>query len=172
MRRDMEVTNLAASGAIVCALFGAAAVTALASSSLKSRTAMLGGAAVMVPGVALLVLAQTLQSLPVLVMGTVVAGAASALGYRGSLQVVNEIAPKARRAEVISTFMLICFTGNALPVIGAGVVTTVWSADAATVSLAALVAALAVVALATELIRGQPRRRRPSVRGGRKARAS
>jgi MFS family permease len=159
LRRDMDVANLAIGGALVCVLFGAAAVTARTTDHIKSRMAMLSGAAAMVAGVALLVGAHMLQSLLVLAIGAVVTGIAAALGYRGSLQVINEIAPKARRAEVISTFMLICFTGNAVPVIGVGVIASVWSASAAIVSLAALVALLSVVALATELRRGRRSRR-------------
>ena len=164
LRRDMDVSNLAVSGAIVFTLFAAAAVAARVTSRLESRTAMLSGAAAMVPGVGLLVAAQMLQSLPVLAIGAVVTGIASALGYRGSLQVINEIAPKARRAEVISTFTLICFTGNAVPVVGVGVISSVWSPQAAIVSLAALAAALVSVALATELRRGGGKRKRASAR--------
>lgn len=150
LRRDMDVSNLAVSGAVVCELFVAAAITAVATSSLKSRTAMLSGAATMIAAVALLVTAQFLQSLAVLVIGAAVTGVASALGYRGSLQVINEIAPKERRAEVISTFKIVCFTGNAVPVIGVGVISSLWSPEAATISLAALAVALALLAFAME----------------------
>ena len=46
----------------------------------------------------------------------------AALGYRGSLQVVDQIAPEDRRAEVVSSYFVCCFIGNALPVIGVGVI--------------------------------------------------
>ena len=155
LKRDMEVTNLAVAGAIVCALLVSAAVTAVGTSGLKSRTAMLSGASMMVPGVALLVASQMLASLPLLVVAAVVTGVATALGYRGSLQVVNEIAPKAQRAEVIASFQIVCFTGNAVPVIGIGVISTIWSPVAATVSLAAVATLLALVALGMEMGRGR-----------------
>jgi hypothetical protein len=155
LKRDMEVTNLAVAGAIVCALLVSAAVTAVGTSGLKSRTAMLAGASTMVPGVALLVAAQMLASLPLLVVAALVTGVATALGYRGSLQVVNEIAPKAQRAEVIASFQMVCFTGNAVPVIGVGVISTIWSPVAATVTLAAVATLLALVALGMEMGRGQ-----------------
>ena len=48
-------------------------------------------------------------------------GVALALGYRGSLQVVNRIAPDDRRAEVVSGFLLACFVGDSVPVVGVGV---------------------------------------------------
>ena len=152
LRRDLDVTNLAAGGAIVFALFFSAAATAVTTSAMQARAAMLTGAGLLIPGVALLVAAQSLQSLPILVAGTIVTGIASALGYRGSLQVINEIAPKERRAEVISSFAIVCFTGNGLPVIGVGVLSAMYSPAVATFSLAAVTTVLALVALATEWV--------------------
>jgi len=42
------------------------------------------------------------------------------LGYRGSLQVVNEIAPSRRRAELVSSYLFTCYASVSLPVIGIG----------------------------------------------------
>jgi len=47
----------------------------------------------LLPTLALLVLAQSFSSMPLLLLGMALGGIAAALGYRGSLQVVNEIAP-------------------------------------------------------------------------------
>ena len=155
LRREMDVTNLAAAGALVGELFAFAAITAVATSGMKSRKAMLTGAGLLIASVALLVAAQALQSLPILVFGAAVTGVAAALGYRGSLQVINEIAPKAQRAEVISSFKIVCFTGNAVPVIGVGVISSTASPGAATISLAGVTTLLALVALATERVRAR-----------------
>lgn len=154
LRRDMDVTNIAIAGAIVSGLFASAAITAVTTSAMKPRTGMLSGAATMIVAVGLLVAAQITASLPLLVAGALVTGIAAALGYRGSLQVINEIAPKDKRAEVISSFKIVCFTGTGVPVIGVGVLSSMWSPGVATVSLAALTTTLAVVALATEWARG------------------
>jgi MFS family permease len=151
LRRDMDISNLAVAGAVVCALFVSAAITAFATSGVKARKAMLTGAAMLILAVALLVAAQALQSMLILVTGVVVTGVATALGYRGSLQVINEIAPKEQRAEVISSFAIVCFAGNGLPVVGVGVLSSIWSPAVATVSLAAVTAVLAVIALVTEM---------------------
>jgi MFS family permease len=151
LRRDMNVENLAVAGAVVCELFACAAITAFATNAMKARAAMLTGAAMLIVAVALLVAAQTLQSLPILLIGVAVTGIATALGYRGSLQVINEIAPEEKRAEVISSFAIVCFIGNGLPVIGVGVLASIWSPVVATVSLAAVTAVLAVIALVTEM---------------------
>ena len=164
LRRDMDVTNLAVAGAVVCELFVFAAITAFATSAMKVRTAMLTGAATLIVAVGLLVAAQALQSLAILIIGVAVTGVATALGYRGSLQVINEIAPKEKRAEVISSFAIVCFTGNGVPVIGVGVLSSIWSPAVATFSLAALTSLLALVALATEMGRGRKGRLQAAAR--------
>jgi MFS family permease len=81
---------------------------------LSSRAAMLWGLGLMVPSVLLLVTAQMLASIPVMVCATALCGVSAGLGYRGSLQVVNQIAPENCRAEVISSYFVCCFIGNAL----------------------------------------------------------
>ena len=86
--------------------------------------------------------------------GAAFTGVTSALGYRGSLQVINEIAPAEKRAEVISSYQIVCFLGNSLPVVGVGILSAAYDAITATVSLAVAIALLSAVALATELTFG------------------
>jgi MFS family permease len=116
---------------------------------------MLLGVALLVPSAVLLAAAQGLRSLAMLAVGAAVTGAAAALGYRGSLQVVNEIAPGEKRAEVISSYQIVCFLGNSLPVVGVGLLSAAATPLVATLALAACIAVLAAVALATELRRGR-----------------
>jgi hypothetical protein len=61
--------------------------------------------------------------------------------------VVNQIAPAERRAEVVSAYLICVFLGNALPVIGIGVISTLASATAASMAFAATIAAFALIAL-------------------------
>ncbi len=81
--------------------------------------------------------------------GMAVTGVASGMGYRGSMEVVNEIAPPARRAEVLSSYLVVGYLGNSLPVIGVGILSQQFGPDVAEVSLAVTVALLSVVALFT-----------------------
>ncbi len=128
---------------------------------------MLASLAAVLPSVGLLAIAHALQSVPLLVAGVVITGVAAALGYRGSLQVVNELAPAARRAEVLSAYQIVCFIGNALPVLGVGLLAARFGAAAATAVFATALAALAATAFALDFARG-PRVRRaclePAVR--------
>jgi hypothetical protein len=134
---------------VVFELFLVATIANIVTPSIGSRAAMLGGLALLPPCVALLVLAQTLGSMATLLAGTTLTGIAAALGYRGSLQVVNQIAPANRRAEVVSSYLVACYVGNSLPVIGVGVIATAADPVTASVAFAVTIAVLALAALAT-----------------------
>jgi MFS family permease len=124
-------------------------ITVAATRALESRAAMLTGLALFIPSVALLLVAQVLGSLALLLTCTALGGAAAALGFRGSLQVVNSLVPPDRRAEVVSTYYLVTFIGNSLPVIGVGIITATSNRLVANVVCAVTIAILAIIALLT-----------------------
>ncbi|HVV95188.1 MAG TPA: MFS transporter [Hyphomicrobiales bacterium] len=148
LARSLHVTSPAVAGAVVAEAFAVAAVATIASARLKSRDAMLGGLGVLLAALALLVAAELLPSLIVLLVATAVVGVAAGLGYRGSLQVVNQIAPEERRAEVVSTYLLACYFSISLPVIGVGVLGALASPIVADLVLAGVVGLIAIAALA------------------------
>ena len=59
------------------------------------------------PKCELLLIAQAFNSLPILIVGAALTGLSAALGNRGNLQVANEIAPDDKRAEVLSSYLLV-----------------------------------------------------------------
>lgn len=69
-----------------------------------------------------------------------------ALGYRGSLQVVDEIAPEDRRAELVTSYLLVCSAGNALPVVGVGVLSRAVGPELAHRIFAGVLAVLGLLA--------------------------
>jgi MFS family permease len=144
---QLHDTNHATAGLLVFELAVVVAGVIVATQQLASRTAMLWALALMIPAVVLVVTAQILGSMTVMIIATAACGIAAGLGYRGSLQVVNQIAPDAQRAEVVSSYFVCCFSGNALPVIGIGVISTAASATAASLVFAAMIIAFALVAL-------------------------
>jgi MFS family permease len=93
-------------GAVVFVLFTAAATTLFLTRRLDQRTVMLAGLLLLVPSVAALVAAGEMRSLALMVASSIGGGASAAMGFRGSLQVVNQIAPEDRRAEVLSAYLL------------------------------------------------------------------
>jgi len=143
----LAIANRAVSGAVVCELFVVATLAMLATRRVGSRAAMTGGLVLLLAALLLLVLAQWFASLPLLLVATAGAGLSAALGYRGSLEIINEIAPAERRAEVVSAYYICSFIGNSLPVIGVGVVTVLAGAMAASIAFAATIAVFAIVAL-------------------------
>ena len=84
-----------------------------------------------------------------LIVGTAIAGVCTGLGYFGNLAVINRIAPDAQRAEVTSTFFVMCFLGNSLPVIGVGLIASASSSMVASAVFACVITGFAIVALAT-----------------------
>ena len=138
----------AVAGAVVCELFGIAAVTILSTGRLASHATMLSALALLPPSVWLLVGAELVRSLPVLLAAAALGGVAGGLGYRGSLEVINRIAPADRRSEVVSSYLIVLFAGNSLPVIGIGLLSTVTGSLAAHVVFAAVITALAGIAAA------------------------
>jgi MFS family permease len=155
--RDLHERNVAVGGLVVCELAVVATVLILLSRRLRPTVAMTGGLVLLLPAVALVASAQAAKSMPVLLVATALAGAALALGYRGSLQVVNDIAPDDRRAEVLSTYYIACFVGNAVPVIGVGTLATLSTPLIASSIFAGVVAAFGLTALLWQRSRAHPR---------------
>lgn len=148
LARQLHEANHAVAGALFFELAIVAAISIVALMSVRSSRAMLAALASMIPSVLLVVAAQMLASMALMIAATACCGVVAALGYRGSLQVVNEIAPEDRRAEVVSSFFICCFVGNALPVIGIGIVSTYANPIAASLAFAGMIIVFALVALA------------------------
>jgi MFS family permease len=144
---ELHETNHAVAGALVFELAAVVSAVIVATHKLPSRTAMLWALGFMIPSVAMVVAAQVVGSMLVMIAATAICGIAAALGYRGSLQVVNQIAPQDRRAEVVSTYFVCCFCGNALPIIGIGLISTWASAALASGLFAVMIGVFALAAL-------------------------
>ena len=86
-------------GSVVCLFFGIGALGAAVSSGLHSRAALANSTVLMVLGLAALASAERLHSMPLLLLATILGGVAMALGFRSSLQIVNQIAPGEQRAK-------------------------------------------------------------------------
>ncbi|MBZ9799529.1 MFS transporter [Mesorhizobium sp. ES1-4] len=147
LAQQLHETNHAVAGALFFELAIVAAASIVALMHVQSNRAMLAALGLMIPSVLLVVAAQILASMALMIVATACCGVVAALGYRGGLQVVNEIAPKDRRAKVVSSFFICCFVGNALPVIGIGIVSTYAGAVAASLAFAGVIVVFALVAL-------------------------
>jgi MFS family permease len=143
-------------GGIVALFFACGAATVPLARRLQGRAAIIAALALLWAGLCLLLLAEGLHSMALLVLASVLTGASMALGYRGSLQIINEIAPERQRAELVSSFLLVCYSANSLPVIGVGLLSLIAGAATAHRVFAAVLVALATLACAIGLRRSRP----------------
>ena len=138
-------------GGIVALFFSSGALAAVLTRALRGRNAMLVALVLLWIGLGLLTLAEALHSMSLLVLASILTGAAMALGYRGSLQIINEIAPERQRAELVSSYLLVCYSANSLPVIGVGVLSLPLGPENAHRVFAIVLVALASLACAIGL---------------------
>ena len=151
LAQSLQINNHAVAGIIVAGLFFVGTVTVCFTGKLKSWTGMLLSLILFVPSLALLVWAEAARSMWILLAGTAVTGIAAGFGYRFSLQVVNEITPENRRSEVVSSYLIACYCGVSLPVIGIGLVSQASSVFVADTIFAVFISILAVVAIGIQL---------------------
>lgn len=112
--------NLAADGAVVTLMFGCATLTQLGLASRRPSLSMRSGLAVFPVGLALIVIALWQASLAILLVGTVVGGAAIGGAFIGSLQLAQRLAPPDKRGQVVSTYFTFGYVGLTIPVIAVG----------------------------------------------------
>ncbi|HEY7641564.1 MAG TPA: MFS transporter [Steroidobacteraceae bacterium] len=148
LTESLHESNRAVGGAVVFELGLVSAATILVTRRMPSRTCMLLALVLILPSLALLIVAQARGSMPLLLLGTTLSGISGALGYRGSLQVVNQIAPAEQRAGVASAYFLVCFIGNSLPVIAVALLASAFNSLVADGVFAVTLALLALAALA------------------------
>lgn len=146
LARRLDVDDPAIIGGVVALFFVAATLAAIATKTLANRAALFAASMLLWIGLALLLAADAARSMPFLLLASVIAGAAMALGYRSSLGIINAIAPGEQRAEVVSSYLLVCYSANAIPVIGVGLLTKATGATVAHWIFAGVLAALGVVA--------------------------
>ena len=147
LSRDLHIKSHAAAGALFFELAIVVAVVIVATRTLASRTSMMASLALMIPAAAAVPVAQMSGSLWVMLATTALVAVSAGLGYRGSLQVVNGIAPPDKRAAIVSSYFVCCFIGNAVPVIGVGILSGFTNPTLADIAFAGTIAVFAAVAL-------------------------
>jgi MFS family permease len=146
--KTLHIGGHAVPGALVGELFVVGALTVYGTGRLDSRTAMLWGFALMLPALGLLLAAELWASLPALVAGTAAGGMALGAGYRGAVEVGNQIAPKDKRAELMSMLFVCGNLGLSVPVIGVGILAAQTSPLLADTVFAGITAMLSLAGLA------------------------
>ena len=108
LSHDLHIESHAAAGALFFELAVDVRGGDRGDAPLDSRTAMRASLALMIPAAAMLVAAQFLASLRMMLAATRLRRLSAGLGYRGSLQMVNQIAPEdtPRRSGVELIYLL------------------------------------------------------------------
>lgn len=148
LAHSLHQKSPAISGSVVFGLFAVAAACVILTGRFASKTAMLGGLVVLLPSVWFLLAAELAHSMPLLLCATALGGLSAALGYRGSLEEANRIAPSNQRSEVVSGYLVAVYGGNSVPVIGIGLLAAITNSTTAHGAFAVIITVLACTALA------------------------
>jgi MFS family permease len=150
----LSIHNAAVVGLVVFGVFAASTAGQLLLEVVPERAALPAGCLGLIAGMAVLASGLAASSLPLLVLGAVVAGVGQGLSFRAGLAGITSGSPPDQRAAVASTFFVVAYVAISVPVIGVGVLADITTLRAAGLAFAAVVAAIAAVVLAL-LARGE-----------------
>ncbi|WP_246155368.1 MFS transporter [Saccharopolyspora hirsuta] len=139
--------NLLLGGGAVALMLGFSAIVQLIAYGKPPHTLQRAGLPVLAAGLVLLAVAGGVSSLALLLVATALAGTGQGLVFLGGLTAINHAAPADRRAEVLSSFYVVVYSGVGLPVIGVGLLATSIGLVPAVRAFAAVVAALCLIVL-------------------------
>jgi MFS family permease len=161
----LGTSNLALLGAITALMLAASCAAQVAAHhGISSGRAQQAGVVLLALGLAGLVAASPLGSLPLLLAAAVLTGAGHGVGFLYAQDDLNRIAPPDHRGEVTAAFITSIYVAVAGSVITVGLLDTRVSLS---VSVAIVAAVLAVVAFAAGAWHrsGEPMRRGPAAAG-------
>jgi predicted MFS family arabinose efflux permease len=150
----LDTSDLALLGAISAGMLTVACLVQAVAvrRGLTSRRAQPIGLALLVAGIAALLLAFPARSLVLVLTGAALAGAGLGLAYFGSQSEINRIAPPERRGEVTAAFITCLYAAVATTSISVGLLSDAASLATAVRAAGIAVAAAAVITAAWHLI--------------------
>ena len=139
-------------GLVVFSVFGASVAAQVVLKKAPTTLALDAGCALLAAGMLLLVWGLQAQSVPLIVVAAITAGAGQGLSFsKGLAAVLTKVDPH-ERAGVTSAFFVVAYIAISLPVIGEGLAAQRWGLTSAGSSFSAAVAGLAALALITLVI--------------------
>ncbi len=130
-------------GLVVVLVFLASIAGQVYSLRLSTTRGLTAGCLALIAGMAVLATSLLLASLPVLVLGALVAGAGQGLAFRAGLGSVGEASPAKSRGAISSAYFVVLYLGISVPVVGVGLLATWLGLVPAGVVFAVLVGLLA-----------------------------
>jgi MFS family permease len=154
--QELKLGQVWFGGFIVTVMFAASSIAQLALRQIRSEPAMRLGLAALSLGMAAILLSGPVDSVLLLVAGTLLGGLGQGLSFMGSLGLVNHLAPPERRGEVVASYFVAGYLGGTFPVLivgqFVGLIGLFWAT-------AGMTAGVALLALAITLGLGRMRRR-------------
>jgi MFS family permease len=142
----LGVTNRAAVGAVVFAVFASSAAGQAASARLDPWIALPVGCGILSAGMVLLIVGLQAPSLVAVIIGGILSGVGQGLSFRGAMSVVNAETPPAQRGAITSVFFFVLYIGISIPVVAVGVGAQLFSIKSAGTVCSAVVAVMVIVA--------------------------
>jgi MFS family permease len=151
--RLLDTSDLALLGAISATMLTMACLAQAISlrGAMTPRRAQPAGLALLIAGIAALVLAFPLHALPLVLAAAVLAGTGLGFGYFGSQAEINQLAPGERRGEVTAAFISCIYLGVTVTAIGTGLLADATSLFVAVATAGSTIAAVAAAAIAWHL---------------------
>jgi MFS family permease len=134
-------------GAVAFSVFAASIVGQVVSMRLRTALGQSLGCALLILGMLVLGPSLLAASLPLLVIGALVAGFGQGMSFRAGLASIGEASPPDQRGAISSTFFVVLYVGISLPVVGFGLLSTATGLVPAGLVFTAMVGVLAAVVL-------------------------
>jgi MFS family permease len=146
----------AVAGAVVFMIFGVSVVTQLVAGYVDYRKVVSFGLPLFLVVLALIVAGLSQASLGLFLAGTALGGIAVGCVFMGSLSTANRLAPAERRAQIVSSYFVLCYLGLSIPVIGVGICSEYFGIYRSVLVCSIVLAGLSVLSLA--ILRNEWRR--------------
>lgn len=150
-------TSLFVGAAVVSALMLTASITVLAFRRLAPARMLIIAMLALIAGIALTLAAVFLQSAPLMILGTVVAGIGFGNAYSGNLRTILPLAGDHERAGLLAAYFAESYLAFAIPAILAGMAAPILGLVTTTCVYGAVLIVLILISLVASIERKPPR---------------
>jgi predicted MFS family arabinose efflux permease len=143
----LHVPGRALAGTVIFGMFAASALAQVCLARVPTLIALPAGCVILIAGLGAIAGALLAGSLALLVVGTIVVGVGQSLSFRAGVTAISVASPDHERAQTVSSYFLVAYTGIAVPVILVGVAAGPFGLRNAAIAFTAAVTALTLAAL-------------------------
>jgi MFS family permease len=140
-------SNLAVAGAIVALVLSVSTISQIGLKRLTLQRLSIVGFAVILLGMAALIVTLETKSLFFLLLTTILIGFGHGPTFAGSLALTNHISPDESRGDIIASFYVLTYLGVSLPILGLGFAARWVGLNNSIILYTALMAAMIVVSM-------------------------